>query len=1149
MYKFYTVFPFRVNSNALTKLLLRMKLTFILLLTVFTQTFAGYSQQVSFKKDKASMREVINEIQNQTGYNFIVSSELLKESVPLSVTFKNEPLRQALDVCFANQPFVYVINKKTIVVSRKPMQANSVLRLTGKVTDEKEDPLPGVTVRVKNGKMSTITDAQGRYSLEIPNQNSAVIYSSIGFFAQEINVAGRTVINVKLKPQVQSLNEAVVVAYGTVDKSDLTGSVSTVNIDDLSKAPVTNYTAALAGRVAGVQVTSTEGQPGKSQSIIIRGPGTLTQDATPLYVVDGYAMENYDASALNTNDIESISVLKDASATALYGARAANGVVVIETKKGKAGKSEVTFSSTNGLNKIRKTIDVMNPYEFVKYQNEFNPSIASSRYFNNGKNLASYEGVKGADWQDRLFVDAPLNIYNLSIRGGNLDTRYSISGAINESEGIILNTGAKRYQGRIALDHNISKKIRVGITSSYIDNNIYGVQASSAATTSATSYLFYSTWGYRPVSGRDDIDLDDMDIDDTPDSTDPNTRRVNPYQTAINTYNSSLTKALYTNAFVVFNFTKDLTFKSTGNMNSITTANDNFYNSRSPRGLPIPQNTLGVQASTLYRESNGWSNENTLSYSKSLNKLNRINALLGFSSQSGSNRYRGVTVSNIPNEELGMSGFDEGTPYQTVSSTDDFKMASFFGRLNYSYDSKYLLTTTFRADGSSKFPKSNVWGFFPSVAFAWNMTKEKFLQNNSVISNSKLRLSYGETGNNRVNAYAFHPSLVFPLTGSYSFNNEEPGNAALQANLGNQKLKWEVTRQFDFGYDLGLFNNRVELVVDVYRKTTSDLLLNADLPLSSGYPTVYQNIGKIENDGLEVALNTVNYYSKDFKWSSNFNISFNKNKVLALVRGQNEMFKNNYFHFNYSSALNVSTIGQPAGLFYGFEWLGNYQYDDFTETAPGVYKLKPEVSDNGSDRANIQPGDIKYKDLDGDKKITDVDKKIIGRGLPKYFGGFGNNFTYKQFDLNVFLQWVYGNDIYNANRLVFEGNSLKITDLNQYASYQNRWTPDNQNNEYFRTGGSGPTGMHSSRVVEDGSFLRLKTLALGYTLDQNLSKKIYLKNLKFNLSAQNLLTWTKYSGLDPEVAVRNSVLTPGLDYSAYPQTRTFVFGISATLNN
>ncbi|MFD1628310.1 TonB-dependent receptor [Pseudopedobacter beijingensis] len=1123
-----------------------------MLLSTFMQVSASsFAQKVSISVRNAHLKDVFSLLRKQTGYDFLYNSADLNNSSKVSITASNEDLKDVLDKCLNDQSLTYTINKSTVLVKRKvlttsALQLNSI---TGKVTDEKDEPLPGVSVRVKGVQSSTVTDANGNYKINVQKGlNVVLIFSYLGFATQEVDLGNKLTANIKLKSSNVNLDETVVVAYGTVNRSDLTGSVTAVNMEDISKAPVQNYTEALAGRIAGVQITSVEGQPGKEQSIVIRGPGTLTQDATPLYVIDGYPMENYDASAINTNDIESISVLKDASATALYGARAANGVIVIETKKGKAGKSEVTFSSTNGFNKIRKNIEVMNPYEFVKYQDEFNHAVAKVRYFN-GKDLSSYESIAGVNWQDRLFVAAPLNIYNLSIRGGNLDTRYSISGAINQSEGIILNTGAKRYQGRVSIDHNLSKNIKVGVNSSYTNNNIYGVQASAAASNSATSYLFYSTWGYRPVSGRDDIDLNDMDLDDTPNENDQNTRRVNPYQTAINTYNNSVAKSLYTNAYISLSLTKELIFKSTGNISSIQRNVDNFYNSRTARGLPIPQNTMGVQASTLSLETNGWSNENTLSYSKRLNKFHRLNALIGFSSQSGNSQSRGVSIRNIPNEELGMSGYNEGTPYETISKSDGFKMASFFGRVNYNYDSKYLFTATFRADGSSKFPKHNMWGYFPSAAFAWNMSREDFLKYNSVISNSKIRLSYGETGNNRVTAQVFRPRLAFPANSSYSFNNQEPDKAAIQEGIGNQKLKWEVTRQFDIGYDLGLFKNRIELVVDLYRKTTSDLLLNAQLPLSTGYSTVYQNIGKVKNEGLEIAVNSVNYNKKLFKWSSSFNIAFNRNKILALVRDQNEMLKNNSFHFNYSSAFNISRVGESAGQFYGYEWIGNYQYEDFDEVSPGVYKLKAHISDNGDDRDKIQPGDIKYRDINEDGKITESDKVIIGRALPKHVGGIGNNISYKQFDLNVFFQWVYGNDIYNANRLVFEGNSLKLTDLNQYASYQNRWTPENQNNEYFRTGGSGPTGMHSSRVVEDGSFLRLKTLALGYTLAQNISKKIYLKNLRFNVSAQNLFTWTKYTGLDPEVSVRNSVLTPGLDYSAYPQTRTFVFGISATLNN
>lgn len=1120
-----------------------------------------FSQTITLQSKSIRLEHVFDHIEKQSNYVVLYDLNDIKQLGPIVINKTNAPLRDFLHESLKDKPLQYSIDDKTIFITRKkkdltPATITSTASrlddvvqrtISGRIRNEKGEPLEGVSITEKGNSKGTTSDREGQFTLNVQSAKPILMFRSLGYQPLEM-LSPQSPVQVLMKAELSNLDEVVVVGYGTVNKADLTGAVASVDLKELSKAPVLNFTEALAGRSAGVQVTGTEGQPGQEPQIVIRGAGTLTQDASPLYVVDGYPVEDFSAASINTNDIENISILKDASATAIYGARAANGVIVIETKKGKVGKAVVNFNGNYGVQSLRKHMDVMESYEFVKYQQEFSPTVATNRYFQDGKVLDDYKNIKSTNWQDHLFVDAPYQQNNFSIRGANLDTRYAISGAVNDAAGIILNTGAKRYQGRVNLDHSVNKYLKVGINASYTKNTVYGVQASSVLGNSTNSYLFYSTWGYRPVSGQEGMDLNDIDQDDIPLESDPNTRRVNPYQVASNTYNYNIGTALFTNAFIQINLRQNLILKSTGNISNNATTIDNFYNSRTPRGLPVPQNTRGVQASTQNIETSGYANENTLTFNQKWN-THQLNALVGFSIQSGKAKARGVTVSNIPNEQLGMSGFDEGIPYETVSTSGDFSMASYFGRVNYSYASKYFLTATYRMDGSSKFPSVNRWGYFPSMAIAWNMAKEKFMKGIPAISTSKLRFSYGLTGNNRVSNYAWHPSLSFPVSAMYSFENRQPEKGVVQNDLGNTDLKWETTHQMDLGYDLGLYKNKIEVTVDVYRKTTKDLLLNADLPFFTGYSTVYQNIGKIENKGLEISLNTKNINKKKFSWTSNFNISFNRNKVLELVQDQNEMFRNNLFHFNYTSAFNITEVGQPAGMFYGYNWLGNYQYADFDEISTGQYRLKDHISDNGKERQSIQPGDIKYQDRNGDLKITDSDRQVIGNPLPKHIGGFGNTFTYGALDLHVFFQWVYGNDIYNANRIIFEGNSLQITDLNQYKSYENRWTPTNQNNTYFRTGGSGPVGMHSSRVVEDGSFVRLKTLSLGYTLPEKWVNKAQLSNVRLNVSAQNLMTWTSYSGMDPEVSVRNSVLTPGLDYSAYPHARTFVLGISANLKN
>ncbi|MFA4867331.1 MAG: TonB-dependent receptor [Pedobacter sp.] len=1130
-----------------------MRLIVLILITTVMQVSAEtYAQKVTFSKKNASLQEVIKVIEVQTGYNFLLSSELLKEARPIHAELKNVTLKEALNVCFNNQPFNYVINNRTIVVSRKPIPSapptQQTIAINGKITDENGLPIPGVSIRIKNASGGTSSNVQGNYNITVPNKEAILIFSSIGYVTIETKVADRKQINISLKQAAQSLDETVVIGYGTVSKKDLTGSVGQVNLEDLNKAPVTTFTQALAGRIAGVSVSSSDGQPGAMQNIVIRGPGSLSQDPSPLYVIDGYPVENFDPSSLNTNEIETINILKDASSAAIYGSRGANGIVIIETKRGMIGKPKLSFNSSFGFQKIRKKIDVMDPYEFVKYQAEFNPGVAKIRYFTNNRDVESYNGVEGINWQDRLFQTSPTQMYDMAIRGGNADTRYSLSGSLFNQKGIIINTGSKRRQARMSLDHNLSKKLRVGVTANYAFTENYGAQAATlagGATTNSNS-IFYPAFGYRPISGREDIDLTRDDLDDQADPNNPNEVRVNPVKQAKNTYLVSGFKSLNANSFLSYNINPYLVLRVTGNISTVDRETESFFSTKTPRGLKIPQNQNGVQASVANFSTETWSNENTLTYNRTFNKKHKINGLLGFSSQKSKSKNYGLSVIKIPNENLGMSGLDEGKPLENIAGSTNSTMASFFGRANYSFNSKYYLTATFRMDGSSKFPPANKWGYFPSGAIAWNISEEDFMKKIKVISAAKLRTSYGITGNNRVGDFSYQQRLAFPATSAYSFENAEPTKGVIISEMGNDKLKWESGHQADIGLDLGFFKNRVELVVDVYRRTTKDMLLFAEKPYATGYPNVFENIGELQNDGLEISINTKNIKTKNFSWESSFNISFNRNKILALTRNQNEMFKNNGFHFSYTESLYLSKVGMPAGMFYGYQWLGNYQYADFNEPSPGVYVLKDDIADNGSGRANVKPGDIKYMDVNGDGTVNDMDKGLMGRSLPIHSGGFNNNFTYKNFDLNLFLQWNYGNTIYNANRLIFEGNGINVYDLNQFASYSNRWTPENQNNTYFRTSGAGPVGRNSTRVLEDGSYLRLKTVSVGYNLPKNIINPLLISNLRVNFSAQNLWTLTNYTGFDPEVAVRNSVLTPGLDYSAYPHTRSFVFGINAT---
>ena len=1014
--------------------------------------------------------------------------------------------------------------------------------ITGTVL-EAGQPLPGVTVRVKGTNRGTTTLANGKYSIEAAN-NETLVFAFLGMVTQETVVGNRSTVNVTLQVSSASLSEVVVIGYGTVKKPDLTGSVGVVPMDDMMKAPVGTFAEALAGRVAGVKVNASDGQPGGGINIVIRGAGSLTQSTAPLYVIDGFPVENPDPASINPEEIESMTILKDASSTAIYGSRAANGVILIQTKRGSVGKPVVNFSSSYGIQEMPKAMEVMSPYEFIKYQTELNPLTATTRaFFAGGKTLEDYKSAAGVNFQDYVLQQGAIQNYNLALRGGTDQTKYSISGSLFDQIGSIINTGLNRYSGRATLDQNISNKIKAGLTVNYSGIKQYGQVINQGAVTQGnpTAFALARAWLYRPISPNPNDDLLADAVDD--DALNASDFRVNPFIDLQNQHSFNITNLVETNGYLSYEINKNLNIQSNAGIRHNKLTLERFYNSKTAQGGPSPNNVNGVNGSISNLFSNSFSNETTLNYKKTFKKDHTITGLGLFAINSNNTNTKGYAGRLLPNENLGMDGLEEGLAFNPVSSSSVNTMASYAGRLDYNYKSKYIVTGTFRADGSSKFREH--WGYFPGAALAWNMHKEGFFAKLLPgVSTSKIRSSYGSNGNNRVGDFDTYARLLQSVNG-YSFNNGTPIASNSVSSIGNPDLAWEKVTTIDLGYEIGILKDRVVLEMDLYRKTTENLLLNAILPSSTGFGSAVKNIGKLRNDGLEFTLNTVNVQTKDFSWESNLNISFNKNKVMELTRGQRSLTSNSDYVSQFNKPLYVAEIGKPAGMMIGFIWEGNYQYSDFDNPSPGVYILKPSVPTNGAVRNTILPGDIKYKDINGDGIMNDADLTFIGNGQPIHTGGFSNNFNYKAFSLNVFFQWSYGNDIYNANRLIMEGNSNGWANINQFASYSNRWTPENPTNANYRTRGQGPIGFHSSRVVEDGSFIRMKTVSLNYNLPAKLIKTAYLSNLSLNVSAQNLITWTNYSGMDPEVSTRNNTLTPGFDYSSYPKSPTIAFGIKA----
>lgn len=1019
--------------------------------------------------------------------------------------------------------------------------------LSGVVNDDNNEPLPGVTVSVKGAKVAALTDVNGQFKITAA-PNNQLVFTYIGFETSTITVGNKTTLNISLKSKTSDLEEVVVIGYGAVKRKDLTGAVGKVEMADINRAPVRSFDEALAGRVAGVQVTSSSGQPGAGVNIVIRGNNSVTQANSPLYVIDGFIIEDPNNNVVNMADVESTEILKDASATAIYGARGANGVIVITTKKGKEGKPVFTFSSSTGIQNNISKIELMDPYEFIKYQLELNPNAVSTPkspteiyldpYGLTKENFGDYyKKQKGVDWQDLTTRTALFKTNNLSITGGTKKLKYAFSGSTNDQDGILLNSNYQRYQGRAVIDYKITDRLKIGVNANYSLLKQSGINP-GMSTGSATTNIMVSVWGSRPILTDPSVldELQDPAIDGA------NDYRVNPLLNLTNLYRLNTTKSTNVNTYIEYLIIKDLKLRSTFGINENRLTQDVFNNTQTQYGYVGSAN--GVNGSIMHRNFSNWQNENTLTWDKKISKKSKINVLGGFTVQKNNSWSYGRSANQLPNESLGLSGLDQGVQQRVDSLGSVWTMTSFLSRVNYNYNSKYLLTASLRADGSSKFPSKNHWGYFPSAAASWVFKNEKFLKKSNVISEGKIRTSYGVTGNNRVGDFDYLTNYYNPINNSYTFNNEYV-SGVVPTNIGNSDLKWESTEQVDVGLDMGFFKQRVMLSADIYKKTTKDLLLNTQLPPSSGFGSAIKNIGSVENKGLELTLTTKNITTKNFSWTSSANIAFNKNKLLALGEGQNTLESLINWDNNWrNTSAYIAKIGEPLGLMYGYEWLGTYKKSEFnnigTEAAP-IYLLKEEFSTNGNSRDKIQPGDIKYKDQNGDKVVNAADYTVIGRGLPVHTGGFSNNFTYKGFDLNVFFQWSYGNDILNANRLLFDGNSRNQTYLNQYASYENRWSEENQNSDIYRTKGY-QGGGYSSSVVEDGSYLRLKTVSLGYNFDSQFLKKMRLKSLRFYVSGQNLLTWTKYSGADPEVNSYNSALTSGFDFSSYPRARTIVFG-------
>ncbi len=1035
--------------------------------------------------------------------------------------------------------------------------------ITGTVTDETGEPIIGASVLEKGTKIGASTDIDGNFSLNISGKHPLVV-SYVGMTPQEVNVAGKSRIDIVLKENSVVLDDVVVIGYGTARKKDLTGSVSSISSKAIENVPVVNVAEAMSGKLAGVNVTTSEGSPDAEINIRVRGGGSITQESTPLYIVDGFPVSSI--SDISPADIQSIDVLKDASSTAIYGSRGANGVVIITTKTAKEGKFSVSYDGTYGFKKIAKTLDVLSPYEFAKSQYE--QAVLQDkldRYqssFGLFQDLDLYQQMTGINWQDEVYGNTGSYFsHNVSLSGGTDKVSYLASYQHTDENAIMLDSDYKRDNFSFKLNAKPLKWLKVNFSTRYSDMIVTGAGAndskSGGGETSTSDSRLKHTVIFPPISVTSLYDDGDTDEDVVGSLVKPTTAIQDNYK--------NRHRQLYSiNGGVSIDFIKNLQFRTDFGIEG-RVDEDKIYKGASTYDARNSSLAPGMPIATITdKDTKRLRNTNTLSYKwTSPNKAHNLNALIGeemtiTSASTKTNRVEGMPTMFTPEQSFGY--MTEGIPasIENFYSYDD-RLLSFFGRVGYDYLSRYLITATFRADGSSKFAPGNQWGYFPSVAAAWRLSDESWMEGASGwLNNLKLRASYGVAGNNNIAAgqymKIFSSNTELWMNGFNSYWSA--GNS-----LNNADIKWETTYTYNVGLDFAFWNSRINGTIDLYQNDVKDLLI--DFPIQgTGYQTVTRNIGSTRNRGIELALNAALVNTHDFTLDFNFNIAYNHNEVMDLG-GLEYLSGNSGWAGSEISEDYRVIVGQSMGQMWGYETEGYYTADDFTWDG-NKWVAKDGVVDNSAiTGSSWGPGALKLKDQDNSGSIDEKDMKVIGCSMPDFTGGFGLSATFKGFDLSAAFTFSIGNEIYNANKLEFT-NTSKYYHRNQLAlmGSENRYTQidwttgeritdpavlNEMNSNATMWSPVMPKYVFHSWGVEDGSFLRLNTLTFGYTLPHHLTKQWYIQRLRLFFTGTNLFCATKYTGYDPEVSTRRKVpYTSGVDYSAYPKSRGFNFGVNIT---
>ena len=1038
----------------------------------------------------------------------------------------------------------------------------------GKVLEDEGLEVLGGSVMIKGVPGGgTVTDLQGNYEIKVNDpQNDVLVFSYLGFESKEVAVAGRAVVNVTLDASSEYLDEAVSIGYATIKRKDLTGSVASVNTTELSKVPVSDVGQALSGRLAGVLVTQAEGAPGSEISIRVRGGISITQSNEPLYIIDGFPSED-GMSSLDPSDIESIDVMKDASATAIYGARGANGVVVVTTKQGgkKGGKATVTFDAYVGVKKIAKTLDVLSPLEYVKLDYErtlYKLTEGSSEYndqlqiFENNYGAyadieKNYAGRPGVNWQNETLGRTALQQnYRVGVQGGNKALGYKLSYSYFDEEGAMVYSGNQKHNVSLNLKSEVKDWLKLTANINFDQRKIYGMGTSENGDRFNKMQHILQ---YRPTMGLKGTDEELIGLVVDPMIDDSGNVMRNPLVSASEETKDREFRTFNANAGAVITLAKGLTFTNTTGMRYQTRRNDIFYGDQSVIG-----SRSSINGSIEYKDYGTFQTSNVLSYNFEKG-IHNFTAMVGQEYVNSWNRSFKASANNFPNDEIGLADMSLGTP-GVVESSESYNdiLLSFFGRVNYNIANKYLITASLRADGSSKFGANNKWGYFPAVSAAWRASEEEFIKNLGVFSDLKLRAGYGMAGNNRIGNYG--SLAVLSSVTAPSGNGSTPGYVASQ--IPNPDLKWEANKTFNVGLDMGFFDQRLTIAPEFYVNKSSNLLLNAKLPTSSGYTSMIINAGETQNVGLDLTINSINIDTRDFSWTSALTLSHNQNKVNKLTGEDVQLWQAS---FGYNQNTHKIGVGQPLGQFYGYVTDGVYQVSDFDYNAEtGVYTLKDGVPYLGT-KADVKPGMWKFKNVDGseDNQITEDDKTVIGNANPILYGGFNNTFTYKGFDLSIYLTYSLGTQVLNATKLTNSRAGKQKYSVLAAVDSKNRWTLVNGEGKFVTdpeelaalNAGKTVASIHDleeadtyihSWGVEDASYLKISNVTLGYTFPRKWMEKIGLQTLRLYVTGANLYTFTKYTGFDPEVSTFGNGLTPGVDFGAYPRSRSVVFGVNVS---